>query len=233
MRLIKLNPQLSHYVTCRGLSYDDASERGWSISVAPVPAADEAQALVAASRQEATRLAAGVAQNVVAGQAELGAPNPVILAKPVDTQAIRQDCLRRIFLTTRDARLIALSAETGIICPGFGGANGTVNLWQGMPNVSPTAYYSTSPVTIAGDKVVVGGAVGDNLSTQLPSGVVRAFDLRTGALVWNFDSGRPDATEPLPAGETYTQNSPNSWAVAGATARQSEANCQRASIWPG
>jgi len=213
-KLIPQNPKLTHYVTCRGLSYDDASDRGW-------PTADDgstpsaiANALVSASQAEATRQAAGVSQNIVAKQARPGDPNPVVPAEVPDAAPVRPDCLRRIFLTTRDARLIALSAETGVICPGFGGADGTVNLWQGMPNVSPTAYYSTSPALIAGDKVIVGGAVGDNLSTQLPSGVIRAFDSRTGALVWNFDPGKPEATAPLPVGQVYTQNVPNSWAPA-------------------
>ena len=43
-------------------------------------------------------------------------------------------CSRRIFLPTSDARLIALDAETGRPCPGFG-ENGTVDLWANMPNV--------------------------------------------------------------------------------------------------
>ncbi len=212
--LVELNPKLSHYVTCRGLSYDDAGDRGWDVTSTLVPSQRTANALIAASKAEVTRLAAGVSQNIASQQAKMGDRNPVIPEEQGDNRPIRADCLQRIFLTTRDARLIAISAKTGIICPGFGGDNGTVNLWQGMPNISPTAYYSTSPALVAGDKLVVGGAVGDNLSTQLPSGVVRAFDIRTGNLVWNFDPGRPEATEPLPDGETYTQNVPNSWAPA-------------------
>ncbi|MDT0576068.1 membrane-bound PQQ-dependent dehydrogenase, glucose/quinate/shikimate family [Croceicoccus sp. F390] len=215
-QLVGLNPKLSHYVTCRGLSYDDASGRGWAVSGKGVPTAADAAALVAASRRQVTRNAAGVAQNIVTGQAEPGAPNPNVPASlgTANFRPQRADCLKRIFLTTRDARLIAISATTGVICPGFGGDDGTVNLWQGMPNVSPTAYYSTSPALVAGDRIVVGGAVGDNLSTQLPAGVVRAFDSRTGALIWNFDSGNPDAISPLRAGATYTPNTPNSWGVA-------------------
>ncbi len=70
-------------------------------------------------------------------------------------------------------------------------------------------YYSTSAPLIAGGKIIVGGAVNDNYSTEEPSGVIRAFDVDTGALVWNWDSGNPDETTPLPAGQTYTTNSPN------------------------
>lgn len=161
-----------------------------------------------------------MAQNLVVGTAKPGEANPVVAGASADSdistsiEASRIDCRRRIFVTTRDARLIALSAETGVICPGFGGADGTVNLWQGMPNVSPGAYYATSPGLVAGKVIVVGGGIDDNLSTTLPSGVVRAFDLKTGALVWNFDPGNPKATAPIAAGQTYTENAPNSWSVA-------------------
>lgn len=123
------------------------------------------------------------------------------------------DCARRVFLPTPDGRLIALGAATGAICPGFGGADGTVDLWQNMPNVQEGSYYSTSPPVIAGNLIVVGGTVNDNFRAHEPSGVIRAFDLDTGDLVWNWDSGNPDETAPLGPDETYTANSPNSWSV--------------------
>ena len=62
-------------------------------------------------------------------------------------------------------------------------------------------------------KIIIGGAVNDNYSTQEQSGVIRAFDINTGALIWNWDSGNPDVTTPLTGGQTYTTNSPNSWSV--------------------
>lgn len=212
--LAGLTGELSTYATCRGLTYHDATKLGWAVSEAAAPNDDEAQALIAASMAGVTTKAAGVSHNIVAGTAREGDPNPVITDDaPTEPQPIRADCLRRIFLPTRDARLIAISAETGTICPGFGGDDGTVNLWIGMPNVSPTAFYSTSPPTIAGDVLVVGGSVNDNLSDALPSGAVRAFDLQTGRLVWNFDPGNPDETAPIKDGETFTQNVPNNWSV--------------------
>lgn len=213
--LAELSPALSTYATCRGLSYHDATDLGWETSNKPVPDAEQAAALIQASQAGVTTLAAGVSQNIVAGTATEGEPNPIIIDDaPTETRPIRQDCLRRIFLPTRDARLIAVSAETGMICPGFGGDDGTVNLWQGMPNVSPTAFYATSPPMVTDEAVIVGGSVNDNLSDMLPSGVVRAFDIRTGRLKWNFDPGNPEATTPIEDGETYTQNVPNSWSLA-------------------
>ncbi|KQY19800.1 glucose/quinate/shikimate family membrane-bound PQQ-dependent dehydrogenase [Rhizobium sp. Root482] len=121
-------------------------------------------------------------------------------------------CAERVYLPTSDARLIALDAATGLVCPGFAD-KGTLRLEQGMKYNPDGYYYSTSPPAIVAGKIIVGGAVNDNYSTQSQSGVIRAFDVNSGELVWNWDSGNPDVTTPLPEGETYTTNSPNSWSV--------------------
>lgn len=122
------------------------------------------------------------------------------------------DCARRLYLPTVDARLIALDARTGRLCRRFGG-DGYINLWEAMPNVNNGAYYSTSPPVIAHNLIIIGGAVNDNVSITEPSGVIRGYDVDTGALVWNWDSGNPGQTAPLAPGQTYTANSPNSWSI--------------------
>lgn len=129
--------------------------------------------------------------------------------------AAGQACATRVYLPTSDARLIALDAANGQVCPSFA-EGGTLNLLANMPYPKSGYYYSTSAPLIAGGKIIVGGAVNDNYSTQEPSGVIRAFDVDTGALVWNWDSGNPDQTTPLAAGQTYTNNSPNMWSTASA-----------------
>ncbi|CAN7468790.1 glucose/quinate/shikimate family membrane-bound PQQ-dependent dehydrogenase [Rhizobium sp. LjRoot30] len=121
-------------------------------------------------------------------------------------------CATRVYLPTSDARLIALDAANGQICSAFA-ENGVLKLETGMPYNPAGYYYSTSPPVIVAGKIIIGGAVNDNYSTQSQSGVIRAFDVQTGALVWNWDSGNPTETTPLPAGQTYTANSPNSWSV--------------------
>lgn len=123
------------------------------------------------------------------------------------------DCVKRLFLPTVDGRLIALSAETGKVCPGFGGPDGFVNLWQNMPNVKTGSYYSTSPPIIAKNLIIVGGAVNDNVSTAEPSGVIRAFDVDSGKLIWNWDSRKPTDAAPIAPDQTYSANSPNSWSI--------------------
>ena len=122
------------------------------------------------------------------------------------------ECATRVYLPTSDARLIALDAATGKVCESFAD-RGTLRLEAGMPYNPAGYYYSTSPPVIAAGKIIIGGAVNDNYSTRSQSGVIRAFDVDTGALVWNWDSGNPAQTAPIGPGETYTANSPNSWSV--------------------
>lgn len=121
-------------------------------------------------------------------------------------------CAERVYLPTSDARLIALDARTGSVCTSFAD-QGALHLETGMQHTPEGYYYSTSPPVIAGRKIIIGGAVNDNYSTEEQSGVIRAFDVDTGALIWNWDSGNPTETAPLPPGQTYTTNSPNSWSV--------------------
>ncbi|MQW86694.1 glucose/quinate/shikimate family membrane-bound PQQ-dependent dehydrogenase [Sinorhizobium saheli] len=121
-------------------------------------------------------------------------------------------CAERVYLPTSDARLIALDAANGEVCSGFAD-NGVLRLEQGMRYNPAGYYYSTSPPVAVAGKIIIGGAVNDNYSTQEQSGVIRAFDINSGALIWNWDSGNPEQTAPLPPGEFYTTNSPNSWSV--------------------
>ncbi len=128
-------------------------------------------------------------------------------------QAVATHCSRRLFLPTADARLIALNADTGKICEDFGD-KGVVNLRANIGKFTPGGYYSTSPAAITRNLVIIGGHVTDNESTDEPSGVIRAFDVHDGHLVWNWDAGNPDDTTPIAEGKFYTRNSPNMWSLA-------------------
>ncbi|BAQ77294.1 quinate/shikimate dehydrogenase [Pseudomonas sp. Os17] len=121
-------------------------------------------------------------------------------------------CTRRLFLPTGDARLIALDAETGKPCEDFG-HQGTVDLKTDMGEIKPGYYQQTSTPLVAGTVVIVGGRVADNFSTGEPPGVVRAFDVRSGELMWAWDPGNPATTKRPPAGETYTRGTPNVWSA--------------------
>lgn len=125
------------------------------------------------------------------------------------------ECPERIISVTFDARLLALDAKTGRPCASFGD-HGYVDLTAGLGEVEPGFYYVSSAPLIARGKIVVGGSVIDNVSSDEPSGVVRAFDVETGALSWAWDLGRPGERGAPRDGDTYARSTPNSWAPASA-----------------
>jgi len=92
----------------------------------------------------------------------------------------------RILINSR-YRLIELDAKTGRPVAGFGD-HGVVNLLAGLQwPVNPKHYTNTSPPVVYRDLVIVGNGVADRLIyRQDPPGDVRAYDARTGRLVWNF-----------------------------------------------
>jgi quinoprotein glucose dehydrogenase len=64
-----------------------------------------------------------------------------------------------------------------------------VNLLEGIePLVDPWEYNVTSPPTIVGDVVIVGSSIADLVRRIHPPGAVRAYNARTGALVWRFNT---------------------------------------------
>ena len=128
-------------------------------------------------------------------------------------QAVARACPRRLYLPTADARLIALNADNGKVCEGFGN-QGVIDLTQGIGPFTAGGYYSTSPAAITRSLVIIGGHVTDNESTNEPSGVIRAYDVHDGRLVWNWDSNNPTETAPLAPGKTYSRNSANMWSLA-------------------
>lgn len=121
-------------------------------------------------------------------------------------------CAERIITNTVDARLLALDRFTGRSCRDFG-TDGAVSLLKGMGQKYPGYYYTTSAPTIVRGRIIVGGWVTDNQYWGEPSGVIRAFDARTGAFAWAFDVGRPEDHHEPPPGQSYTLSTPNSWST--------------------
>ena len=103
-------------------------------------------------------------------------------------------CRARVFLGTLDARLIAIDADTGELCADFG-KEGEVDLSAGIRRYRKRDYSVTSPPAVVGNLVIVGSAIGDNGAAHLESGVVRAYDVRDGSLVWAWD--------PIPRSEDH------------------------------
>jgi quinoprotein glucose dehydrogenase len=117
-------------------------------------------------------------------------------------------CDARLLMGTVDDRLTAIDASSGIPCPDFGVA-GFVNLSDGLGNVIPGYHYVTSPPTIIGNVAVIGARILDNQSTDMPSGVIRGFDVTTGQLVWAWDMLHPSATRQ----RNFPRSTPNAWAI--------------------
>ena len=101
-----------------------------------------------------------------------------------------------------DAKLMALDPESGKPCAGFG-KDGIVDLNTGMGETPPGFYVPTTGPILAGTRIRVGGWIADNHAVGEPSGVVRAFDVHTGALAWAWTWASPaTAVFPSPASAT-------------------------------
>ncbi len=122
-------------------------------------------------------------------------------------------CRRHIFETTIDARLIALDAATGQPCADFG-EKGEVSLRE-VPRYHNGWYHMTSPPAVVDDVVVVGSAINDNNRVEMPSGVVRGYDVRTGKLRWKWDPIPPNAPDASskPFGQTWWSGAGNAWSI--------------------
>ncbi|KOQ99870.1 membrane-bound PQQ-dependent dehydrogenase, glucose/quinate/shikimate family [Pluralibacter gergoviae] len=150
---------------------------------------------------------ADLAKNTFADRYEKATGHPL----PSVTSTMNGQCQKRIFLSTTDARLIALDAQSGKVCPQFG-KDGVVDLKQGLGTFDPRFYFSNSgPLVIENGLIVLGARVKDNQSVGEPSGVIRGFDTRNGSLVWAWDLGNPAINKYPPEGETYTPGTPNVW----------------------
>ncbi|MBU6167058.1 MAG: PQQ-binding-like beta-propeller repeat protein [Alphaproteobacteria bacterium] len=114
----------------------------------------------------------------------------------------------RLFFGTRDGRLFALDAASGKPAAGFG-QNGVVEMKT--PDVlngqTVRQYGMTSPPIVWKNLVITGSAV-QEFPPRGAAGDVRAWDARTGALVWTFHS------VPRP-GEPFHET----WGTDGAAAR--------------
>ena len=129
-------------------------------------------------------------------------------------------CRARIYAPTLDGRLLALDAASGAPCTDFG-QHGELNLLAGIALTDPPQsewrnYLVTSPPAVLDGKLIVGSSIGDNRAVQEEAGTVRAFDARSGALVWRWDPIPRDASNPVfkewTPDSARTASAANAWA---------------------
>lgn len=96
-------------------------------------------------------------------------------------------CASRLFLTTGDARLIAIDAPSGRPCRDFAG-RGQLALQLSAP--MPGQDYLTSAPRIVRGLVVVAGWMRKGQTDS--GGALRAYDALTGERVWTFTPGTKD-----------------------------------------
>lgn len=123
------------------------------------------------------------------------------------------ECAGRVIAGTLDGRLLALDAATGRACSGFGD-KGVLDLTKGLGPVKPGDYAISSPPVVVDGKIILGGRIPDNMRVDVPAGVIRAFDVHTGALAWAWNPLPPGVTDAAdaPAGEPYVRATANAWA---------------------
>src|SRR5689334_12680494 len=126
----------------------------------------------------------------------------------------------RVVYVTTGYRLVALNAKTGVPVPTFG-QNGVVDMKIGAVvgkgqqidlETGEIGLHSTP--TVAKDTIIVGSSFREGLTVKTHNntkGLVRGFDVRTGKLLWTFN------TIPRPGefGNDTWEN--DSWAVNGNT----------------
>ncbi len=123
-------------------------------------------------------------------------------------------CSHRIFLGTMDARLLARDAKTGKACEDFGN-KGSVDMTVGIGEHKARDYGSMSPPAIIGDKLITGSAVLDRIHDNMPSGVVRAYDVHSGEMLWYWDPIAPgQESQYNERGEPqYKRGTTNVWSI--------------------
>lgn len=172
------------YSRCRGLGYYDSTS-------AQSPATPAPAALAKTFASSAPAPAGGVDAGAMMAAAA---------------------CSRRIVMTTVKAQLIELDADTGKLCKSFG-KQGMVDLREQIGAFNPKFYFQTSAPTVVRNLIVVGSFVMDGRAEVMPGGVIRAYDVTSGKMVWAFDAGHPTDTTPPAPGTDFVNSTPDMWST--------------------
>jgi len=137
-----------------------------------------------------------------------GAPNRGVAYWPGDRASSP-----RIFAGSTDGRLIALNAESGKPVGTFGDG-GAIDLRVSVADNYPKMPYAMASPGLVYKNLIITGAQGQEDNPEGPAMDVRAWDARTGKLVWTFHTiphpGEPGA-ETWPKDYWLTAGSPANW----------------------
>lgn len=113
-------------------------------------------------------------------------------------------CDKRLFVGDGRARLYAVDADSGQLCQDFG-KGGYVAL-KDFEYHGEGVITLPSPPAIYKDLVIIGSAMPDNVdNADVPDGIVRAFDVRSGREVWHFN--------PIPEAMRDRTGAANVWSL--------------------
>lgn len=123
------------------------------------------------------------------------------------TAAGAAPCTKRIFKNGESGRLYALDANTGALCADFGAAKGHPGwVWHEDYDNRGEGFSGSpsSPPAILGNLVVIGNSTNDGLANAR-DGFVRAFDVQSGELRWEFS--------PIPDDKSKLTGAANVWST--------------------
>lgn len=115
-------------------------------------------------------------------------------------------CEKRVFKADINGNVYAIDADTGHSCADFGAARGHpgyVTHWD-FEGLGVGPRHTTSGPIVVGDVVIAAVGVEDS-PVDASDGFVRAFDVRTGKLAWEFD--------PIPPEHVHHTGAANVWST--------------------
>lgn len=102
-----------------------------------------------------------------------------------DRVAAGDMCHNVVIAPLMDARIVGLDALTGDRCT-FGDKE-TLDLSIGLGPYQEGFYMLNTPPVIVNNTLITGGSIADNITTKVPSGVIRSYDLLSGDLLWTWE----------------------------------------------
>ena len=115
-------------------------------------------------------------------------------------------CERRVFKADINGNVYAIDADTGKSCTDFGadkGHPGYASHWDYEGNGVGPRHTTSGPIVI--NDVVVAAVGVEDSPVDASDGFVRAFDVRTGALRWEFN--------PIPPEHVHDSGAANVWSA--------------------